>query len=672
MELFNLVMVMLGVILLSSLISNLFNKISTPLIQILLGVIVASLLNLNMDLNFDPELFLVLFIAPLLFNEANHINKLEFWTNRGMIISLALGLVIATVFVVGFVLNLLEPSIPLAAAFALGAALGPTDAVAVTSMGDSANISKKAKSILAGECLINDASGLVSFQFAIAAAVTGSFSLIEALEEFSFDFFGGIIFGILIGILLRGFLNFIKNKGFEDRLFNILFEIFIPFILYFISEFFEVSGILAVVACGIVFSLTKSRENSEDSKTNLISSNIWEMVVYVLNGMVFTLLGLMLPGSMWKIAENEIAELNFELFIDAFIIALVVIGMRFIWTLIVERIFGSAEEINKGLVKHSAVLAFTGAKGAVTLSIMLSMTYAIQARSDLIFIASIVILLTLILANFIVPVLCPADIETEEEKRKREAKVAIRVMRIASEKLVEDLDSIEDKSEQLAYQSVIDSYAKQIEETKISINLGQENFNEDYVGLKLLALQWQIDYVKNDIYGKYPKNITKEYITSCEDQQERLEQGKKIALTFHSLIRKVHVINSRMFKVLGLNKVFNFAENRMEFNRLVKDVESHILELLITKQTNGELKFKPEIIASLISEYQKNILTIDTDYLSVSQFIKSNTFENKIRLKALNYELNALDDMYMNKDINRELMGKFKRKIASQQIDLTE
>lgn len=397
------------------------------------------------------------------------------------------------------------------------------------------------------------------------------------------------------------------------------------------------------------------------------------MIVYVLNGMVFVLLGLMLPGSVWKIAENEILELDFDLFIVSFIISFVVIGMRFIWTLIVERVFGSAEEISKGLLKHSAVLAFAGAKGAVTLSIMLSMSYAVSSRSDLIFIASVVILTTLILANFIVPILCPADIESEEERRVRESKVSLKILRAASEKLLEDLDSVEDKTEQLAYQTVIDSYAKQIEDLKISIDLGQDNFNEEKNELKIMTLQWQIDYVMSDLHGKYPRSVAKEYVSLCEDQQERLEDGKKIALTFHSIVKKLHVYNSRFLRFMGLNKVFNFAENRILFNRLVKEVDNHMLDVIIGKQLDGELKeFKPEFVAAIASEYQKSIITSDTDSMSVTQIIRSNKLENDIRIKALNYEVNALDELYLNRKINKELMTKIRRKVSAQQIDLEE
>ena len=316
---FELVLLLIVAVLASSLISQLSSKISTPLVQIAIGVIIALFVGGGIQIDIDPELFLVLFIAPLLFNEANHIDKLGFWKNRGMILSLALGLVVATTLTVGFAMNALDPSLGLAAAFALGAALGPTDAVAVTSMAGNAKLSSKQKSVLGGECLINDASGLVAFQFAIAAAVTGSFSLVDAGVEFLFSFFGGLAIGVVSGALLNAFLNFIRNIGLENRTFHVLFEVAVPFLVFLFAEHFGVSGILAVVACGIVFSISYKQTGPQTSKMNIVSSSVWDVITFALNGIVFVLLGMMLPGGMMHELENETRTLNFDLLLLAVI-----------------------------------------------------------------------------------------------------------------------------------------------------------------------------------------------------------------------------------------------------------------------------------------------------------------------------------------------------------------
>ena len=175
MEVFELILMLLLAVLLSSVLDQVVPRVSSPLILIALGVGIAMLAISPIEVNIDPELFLVLFIAPLLFSDALEADKRNLWENKTTIVSFAIGLVIVITLCVGFVLHWLVPSIPLAAAFALGAALGPTDAVAVQALKKEAKLGKREGAILQGEALINDASGVVSFQFAVSAAVTGAF-----------------------------------------------------------------------------------------------------------------------------------------------------------------------------------------------------------------------------------------------------------------------------------------------------------------------------------------------------------------------------------------------------------------------------------------------------------------------------------------------------------------
>lgn len=170
-----LALLLLAAVLVSSVIDQLVPKVSSPLIQIGLGLVIALFAPSQIRIGLDPDLFLVLFIAPLLYDEAKSVDKAALWRNRRPVLSLAIGLVVVTALVLGFAVHAVIPSITLASAFALGAALGPTDAVAVASLSKETNIPERQKSILEGESLINDASGIVSFQFALAAAVTGSF-----------------------------------------------------------------------------------------------------------------------------------------------------------------------------------------------------------------------------------------------------------------------------------------------------------------------------------------------------------------------------------------------------------------------------------------------------------------------------------------------------------------
>ena len=297
MATFELILLLAVAVLLSSILDQIVPKVSLPLIQIGLGVIIAFLAVSPIEINIEPELFLVLFIAPLLFSDAKDSNKKNLWDNKVTILSFAIGLVLIITLCVGFMVNWLIPSIPLAAAFALGAALGPTDAVAVQSLRNEAQLGKREGAILQGEALLNDASGVVSFQFAIAAAVTGAFSLADATASFAVSFVGGIAFGIFLAVLFLFISSKVRDLGLDSTTFHVLFEVSMPFVTFLVSEIIGVSGILAVVACGILWSMYNTRKISpyRTQDLNIALSSVWKVIGFTLNGIVFVLLGMQLP-----------------------------------------------------------------------------------------------------------------------------------------------------------------------------------------------------------------------------------------------------------------------------------------------------------------------------------------------------------------------------------------
>ena len=272
MEALVLALLMLAAVLLSSVIDQLVPKVSSPLIQIGLGLLIALFAPSQINITLDPDLFLVLFIAPLLFDEAKNVDKGALWKNRRPVLSLAIGLVVVTALIIGFAVEWLEPSIGLFAAFALGAALGPTDAVAVASLSKETDIAPRDKSILEGESLINDASGIVAFQFALAAATTGTFSLLNASLDFVVSFFGGIAIGLALGYLGNFLVRRVRSWGLENTTFHVLFEVFTPFIVYLVANQLGTSGIIAVVAAGLVNVISPRTIGPSISRMNIVSS----------------------------------------------------------------------------------------------------------------------------------------------------------------------------------------------------------------------------------------------------------------------------------------------------------------------------------------------------------------------------------------------------------------
>ncbi|MCB7036829.1 Na+/H+ antiporter [Eggerthella sinensis] len=459
MEMFELVLLLLGAVLVSTVLDQMMPRVSLPLVQIALGVVIIVLVGVPVQVDIDPELFLVLFIAPLLFDESRHASKRALWDNKGAILSLAVGLVLVTVLVVGFVLNWLEPTIPLAAAFALGAALGPTDAVAVTALGKDIRLSKRQNTLLSGEALINDASGVVSFQFAIAAAVTGAFSLAEAASTFAVSFFGGILLGLALGLVAAVALRLIRKQGFESVTVHVVFEVFTPFLVFLVAEHVGVSGILAVVAAGLLITLLPKESTPASARLKLASDSVWETLVFVINGVVFVLLGMQLPRAIMPTWNGPADALNLVGLV--LLITLLVEGVRFVWVLGMET-FARKGKLAKGAVRDALVTTLAGPKGAVTLSIAFTVPFSLADgslfpnRDMLIFLASGVILCTLLLANFVVPLLAPKADEEDDDAVVQAANIAI------LERVVLQLKAEETPDTELATRIVVRQYEERI------------------------------------------------------------------------------------------------------------------------------------------------------------------------------------------------------------------
>lgn len=283
--------------LVSAVLDTFVPRVSSPLIQIALGVIIAVVFNIDCNLLTDENLFMVLFIAPLLYNEAQNASKISMARNRGAILSLAIGLVLISTFFVGFTLSTILATIPLAAACALGAALGPTDAVAVSSLPEDVKIGDRIENILKGECLLNDATGIVCFQFALTA-LTKQVLPTDVSVTFAWLFIGGALFGLIVGFLMSHLLEKMKDLGLDNITFHVLIDLLLPFFIFFVAEKLGFSGIIAVVAAGIAKSFRSKKIDPMLSKTTIVSQSVWSVVGDTLNGFVFVLLGLQLPKIM--------------------------------------------------------------------------------------------------------------------------------------------------------------------------------------------------------------------------------------------------------------------------------------------------------------------------------------------------------------------------------------
>ena len=493
-----LILCILGAVLLSSFLSRFLPRISTPLVQIVLGLI-ASQMPFFPDVQLDPELFLVLFIAPLLYLEAHEINKSQLLKSLKLSLSLAIGLAIFTMVVVGFSLHTLWPMFPLAAALALGAALGPTDAVAVSSLSHEATLTQRQIGVLKGESLFNDASGIVGFQFAIAAAVTGQFRVGEAAWEFLITFFGGAVFGCIVGVLANWVFESSRQLGWETTTTRILMELFLPFLLYLGAEAVHVSGILSVVAAGLVIRFDRTGIGPNVARTNIVASSVWSVLSFSLNGAVFILLGMLLPGAMRASWDNPMVS-NYTLLAVILCVSTLIVGLRFLWVSGMLRLARAQDSHKRRRMtperwRSAAVMTFGGAKGTITLSLMFTIPYTIAdgewfpMRDELIFIAGGVIIVTLLLSNFLLPVIAP---NKAKDVPRETTEASIEVLRRTVEELAE-LTTDENRS---AVMVVINSYTQRIGRLKNQLGTIDPSAR---IELQIDALNWEKEYVKRKL-----------------------------------------------------------------------------------------------------------------------------------------------------------------------------
>ncbi|SEQ08992.1 sodium/proton antiporter, CPA1 family (TC 2.A.36) [Azotobacter beijerinckii] len=430
-----------------------FIPIPLPLIQILIGALLA-LPGFGLHVRLDPELFLLLFIPPLLFVDGWRMPKGEFWRLRTPILLLAFGLVLFTVLGAGWLIHLLLPQIPLAAAFALAAVLSPTDAVAVSAIVHG-RLPRTLMNILQGEALMNDASGLVAFKFAVVAALTGVFSPAEAGLEFVLVALGGLVVGMVLSSALGRFRAWMIGLGWEEPAPHVMFMLLLPFAAYVAAEHLGVSGILSAVAAGML----QSRLDllPRQTTTRLLNRSVWALLEFTFNGLIFLLLGLQLPDIVKvSVGEGELlwsSAGQMAIYVGQVYLALML--LRFVWTWLYWLVSGALRRwrglpsgfAGQSSLRLAALITLSGVRGAVTLAGVLSLPLllgsgaAFPQRDLLIFIAAGVILLSLVVASLGLPLLLrglPADNEEARQlelqrHRTRTVEAAIRALEAQSD-----------------------------------------------------------------------------------------------------------------------------------------------------------------------------------------------------------------------------------------------
>ncbi len=397
-----------------------------------------------------PNLVFLIILPPLLFSGGWSTDWVVFRNNLRPIALLSIGLVIATTVAVALATHWLVPSIGWAAAFALGAIVSPPDEVAAAAVFERFSIPRRIRAILEGESLVNDATALVLYRFAIVAAVSGAFSLLNASVAFVLVATGGIAFGLAFGWVYISCVRAIRRFELNDYLLDNVLALIGPYAVYLLTDAITIGGfgpspVLATVVAGLYISRRSAEIFDPDSR--LLAGAVWDMLIFLLNGLVFLLIGLQLRSI---IADPSFAlrELWIGVIVSALVIVVRVVWLfpatyipRWIWHSIVER---------EGWppIKYIFVIGWSGMRGLVSLAAALALPLDFPGRNIIFFITFCVIVATLVGQGLsLIPLLRWLNVTSDEDLERREVEVRVTALRSGVARLHElekDFNSTEE------------------------------------------------------------------------------------------------------------------------------------------------------------------------------------------------------------------------------------
>jgi Na+/H+ antiporter len=365
-----------------------------PIVMVL-GGLVLSLIPGVPALELPPEIVFFVFLPPILFAGGYFTSVREFKANLWPILLLAFGLVVFTTVVVAVVAHALVPSLGWAGAFALGAIVSPPDAVAATAIFQRIGVPRRIVAILEGESLVNDATALVLYRFAIAAAAAGAFSLLEASGTFLIVAIGGLAVGLVVGQVTVWLLARVT-----DTSIGVMITLLAPFAAYLPAEALGVSGVLAAVLAGI-YARRAVRNATSDAR--LVAAGAWQMALFLLNGLVFVLIGLQLPNVV-----RALDEFGDRLVMITAATAVAVVVARFVWVFPVTyagRLIPGPRRGDPPAWREVFLIGWSGLRGVVSLAAALALPLGFPERDLILFLVFAIILVTLVGQGLTLPLL---------------------------------------------------------------------------------------------------------------------------------------------------------------------------------------------------------------------------------------------------------------------------
>lgn len=505
-------------------------NVAYPIVLVIGGLILGFTTTLS-HLTIDPELVFFIFLPPLLYEAAWQISWKEFWRWRRIITSFAFPIVILTSCVIAFVSSTLIPGFTLALGFLLGGIISPPDAISATTIMRQVNVPKTYVSIAEGESLLNDASSLVVFRFALASVITGQFHFQEA----AVDFFVVIIMGTLVGLLIALIFYSIHRWLPTTPSIEIVMTLVTPYCMYSAAEYFHFSGVLAVVSGGLFLSIR--RNSMLNYQSRIQGFNVWSILGFVLNGIVFMLIGLQLPSIVQQFGEVSLRAAIWY----GIIISLVLIATRFActfgaaaFTRFISRWITVAD--NRPEWKAPLILGWSGMRGVVSLAAALSIPVllpggeAFPHRNLILFITFIVILITLVVQGLTLPWLVrkikPTDRFTVIPEKEQEVIIQKKMAMVSLKYLEEKYTDHRKSNEHLDNLFSRLSLELRFFETEMdAVSHGNDNNLKSFQLIYLELLDQQRSVLdKINHKQEYDEEIIRKYLTLIDIEEFKLRE----------------------------------------------------------------------------------------------------------------------------------------------------
>ena len=377
-------------------------KLPYPILLVIAGIAIGFIPSMG-EIEINPEIIFLLFLPPLLYDASFNISTKDFKTNINTISTLAMSLVFLTTIGIAVVARYMIPGMTWPLAFVLGSILSATDAVAAISITKGLNLSHKTLTILEGESLINDASALVAYRFAVAAVMGSAFIIWKAALHFVLLLGGGFLVGFVMAKILAFILSKVHKKNIEV---TISFMLLMPFVTYLIAEHLEVSGVIAVVILGLTIARFSKKIFPESLKNQ--SRSLWDIIIFLLNGLIFILIGLNFRYILKGIDNDMIFPYIGYAAIITVVALLIRMARIFLQKINLQKAFQNTKRTRK-VSEHalldfnnSIIISWSGMRGIVSLAIAIGIPKTLEdgtpfpERTTIIFISVAVVLLTLI------------------------------------------------------------------------------------------------------------------------------------------------------------------------------------------------------------------------------------------------------------------------------------